>query len=173
NKSTMNWNSLRNRMIGLRNQDNKTCYINAALQCLGSTPPLTEWLFEQVDNLDACRLSNERKFCSICELTKIILLIHPSPRNKFTESSCVTIQSTDSVRTHVHLISRIFNVGEQVDHFNCCLSSHSSISSTLPMKPMIINQIFNIKLLSFGKCQAYMYIITNINDQFQTFYCYI
>ncbi|CAF2117289.1 unnamed protein product [Rotaria magnacalcarata] len=147
----MNWNSLRNRMIGLRNQDNKTCYINAALQCLGSTPPLTEWLFEQVDNLNTCRLSNERKFCSICELTKIILLIHPSPRNKSTESSCVTIPSANSVRTHVHLISRIFNVGEQVDHFNCCLSSHLSISSTLPMKPTIIDQIFNIKLLSLHK----------------------
>ncbi|CAF1339557.1 unnamed protein product [Rotaria magnacalcarata] len=161
----MNWNSSRNRMIDLRNQDNKTCYINAALECLGSTLPLTEWLFEQVDNLNTCRLSNERKFCSICELTKIILLIHPSPRNKSTELSCGTIPSADSTRTHVHLISRIFNVGEQedvcefmitlLDHFNCCLSSHLSISSTLPMKPTIIDQIFNIKLLSSGKRQAF------------------
>ncbi|CAF4416535.1 unnamed protein product [Rotaria magnacalcarata] len=144
----MNWNSLRNRMIGLRNRDNKTCYINAALKCLGSTPPLTEWLFEQVDNLNTCRLSKERKFCSICELTKIVLLIHPSPRNKSTESSCATIPSADSIRIHVHLISH---------HFNCCLSSHLSISSTLPIKPTIIDQIFNIKLLSSGKCQALNY----------------
>ncbi|CAF4545999.1 unnamed protein product, partial [Rotaria magnacalcarata] len=94
NKPTMNWNSLRNRMIDLRNQDNKTCYINAALECLGSTLPLTEWLFEQVDNLNTY-------------------------------------------------------------HFNCCLSSHLSISSTLPMKPTIIDQIFNMKLLSSGKRQAF------------------
>ncbi|CAF1510552.1 unnamed protein product [Rotaria magnacalcarata] len=38
-----------------------------------------------------------------------------------------------------------------LDHFNCCLSSHLSISSTLPMKSTIIDQIFNINLLSLDK----------------------
>ena len=38
----MDWDLLRQKFVGLRNTDGKTCYINAALQCLASTPPLID-----------------------------------------------------------------------------------------------------------------------------------
>ncbi|CAF3486650.1 unnamed protein product, partial [Rotaria sp. Silwood2] len=111
-----------------------------------------------------CKLSHQRKFCSICELTKIISAIHPSSTNTLIESHCLTTPSADSIRTHVHLISPVFNVGEQEDvsefiitllnHFVCCLPSHLSISSTLSLEPTIIDQVFNIKLLSSGQCSS-------------------
>lgn len=50
----MNWNMLRKCVIGLRNMDSSTCYIKAALQCLASTPPLTQWIFKQIDKLHVC-----------------------------------------------------------------------------------------------------------------------
>ncbi|CAF4620876.1 unnamed protein product [Rotaria sp. Silwood2] len=54
NKPTMNWNLLRKRIIGLKNIDNKMCYINAALQCFANTPPLIEWLFDRFNELNTC-----------------------------------------------------------------------------------------------------------------------
>ncbi|CAF3717580.1 unnamed protein product [Rotaria sordida] len=123
------------------------------------------------------KLSHQQKFCSICELTKIISSIHPSSTNTLIESHCLTTPSADSIRTHVHLISPIFNIEEQEDvsefiitlleHFVCCLPSHLSISSTLSLEPTIIDQIFNIKLLSSGQCLSCLYTfkkeeITNI-----------
>ena len=48
----INWNSFRKQIIGLTNEDSATCYINAAFQCLASTPPLVDWLFDQ---LNACK----------------------------------------------------------------------------------------------------------------------
>ncbi|CAF3628835.1 unnamed protein product [Rotaria sordida] len=165
-KPTMNWRFLRKRIIGLKNTDN-TCYINAALQCLASTPPFVEWLFDQLDTLDTCQLSNQGKFCSVCELTKVISSIHPSPRKKSIESDCLTIPSANSIRTHINLISSVFNVGEQedasefiitlLDHCIGCLSSHSSISHIISSGPTIIDQIFNIKLLSSGECPVCLY----------------
>ena len=50
----MNWDLLRQKFVGLRNTDGKTCYINAALQCLASTPPLIDWLFKQLDKMKCC-----------------------------------------------------------------------------------------------------------------------
>jgi ubiquitin C-terminal hydrolase len=50
----MNWNMLRKQMIGLTNKSSTACYINSALQCFASTPPLVEWLFGHVDKLKTC-----------------------------------------------------------------------------------------------------------------------
>jgi len=55
NKPIFNWNLLRKQIFGLTNKDNTTCYINAALQCLASTPPLVDWLFDQIDKLNTCK----------------------------------------------------------------------------------------------------------------------
>ena len=43
----MNWDQLRTYVAGLDNPGNNSCYINAAVQCLASTPPLVDWLFQQ------------------------------------------------------------------------------------------------------------------------------
>ena len=53
--SAMKSNLLRKYMIGLKNMDKTTCYINAALQCLASTAPLVHWLFSQSDQLKTCK----------------------------------------------------------------------------------------------------------------------
>ncbi|CAF4854420.1 unnamed protein product, partial [Rotaria sp. Silwood1] len=114
-----------------------------------------------------CKLSHQRKFCSICELTKMIFSMYPSLTNTPIESHCLITPSADSIRAHVHLISPVFNIGEQedvsefiitlFDHFICCLPSHLSISSTLSLESTIIDQIFNIKLLSSGQCPSCLY----------------
>ncbi|CAF3179937.1 unnamed protein product, partial [Rotaria sp. Silwood2] len=90
---------------------------------------------------------------------------------------CEHLRLKTAPRTHVHLISPVFNIGEQedisefiitfLDHFICCLPSHLPISSTLSLEPTIIDQIFNIKLLSSGQCPSCLYTfkkeeITNI-----------
>ncbi len=49
----MNWNTLRTHVIGLINPGNNSCYINAAIQCLASTPPLVDWLLEK-NKLSTC-----------------------------------------------------------------------------------------------------------------------
>mgnify|MGYP002385511667 FL=1 len=50
----MSWNALRKQIIGLPNANGKTCYINSALQCFASTPPLVKWLFDHADKLQTC-----------------------------------------------------------------------------------------------------------------------
>lgn len=47
--------STQRSIVGLRNIDNTTCYINAALQCLGSTVPLVNWLFSRTDQRKTCK----------------------------------------------------------------------------------------------------------------------
>jgi ubiquitin C-terminal hydrolase len=51
----MNWNKLREKIIGLSNLGTTSCYINAALQCLASTPPLVDWIFEENHHLASCK----------------------------------------------------------------------------------------------------------------------
>jgi ubiquitin C-terminal hydrolase len=51
----MNWNMLRKQMIGLTNKSSTACYINSALQCFASTPPLVKWLFDHLDKLKTCK----------------------------------------------------------------------------------------------------------------------
>ncbi|CAF3269861.1 unnamed protein product [Rotaria sp. Silwood2] len=167
NKPTMNWNLLRKRIIGLKNIDNKMCYINAALQCFANTPPLIEWLFDRFNELNTCELSKQNKFCSICELTKIIASIYPSSTKKSVQSDIFIIPSADCIRTHIHLISPVFTIGHQEDvsefiisflqNMSCCLPSHLSISSISSTETTIVDQIFNIKLLSSGECSSCLY----------------
>ncbi|CAF4808358.1 unnamed protein product, partial [Rotaria socialis] len=171
NQSIMTLNSLRKHMVGLKNMNSTTCYINAAVQCLASTPPLVNWLFNQLDQLNKCQLSNQGKFCSVCELTKIISLIHPSSKNQYCEVNHFNIPSADSIRNNVHLISSVFCVGNQEDVsefilmlFNHCISCfplHFSASSTMSLYPTIIDQIFTIKLLSSGQCPSCLYMFQN------------
>ena len=52
----MQWDLLRQPTIGLSNGGNNVCYINAALQCLASTPPFAEWLLSLalIDRTTTC-----------------------------------------------------------------------------------------------------------------------
>ena len=110
------------------------------------------------------KLAIQGKFCSVCELTRIISSIHSSSVNG-------SIPSADCIRTHINLISPVFNIGKQEDasefiitllhHLTCCLPSHLSMSSITYLKTTIIDQIFSIKLLSSGHCPACLYEFQN------------
>ncbi|CAF5202836.1 unnamed protein product, partial [Rotaria magnacalcarata] len=117
------------------------------------------------------QLSNQGKFCSVCELTKIISLIHPSSKNQYREVNHSNIPSADSIRNNVHLISSVFCVGNQEDvsefilmlfsHCISCFPLHFSASSTMSLYPTIIDQIFTIKLLSCGQYPSCLYMFQN------------
>ena len=51
----MNWNMLRKEIVGLTNKSSTSCYINSALQCFASTPPLVKWLSDHIDKLKTCK----------------------------------------------------------------------------------------------------------------------
>ncbi|CAF4046711.1 unnamed protein product [Rotaria sp. Silwood2] len=168
NQSNMKFDFRRKYIIGLKNIDKTTCYINASLQCLASTPPLVDWLFNQSDQLNSCKLSTIGKFCSICELTRIITLIHPLSMDQCRTQTWSNIPSADRIRNNIGQISPVFSIGQQedasefiitfLDHCISCWPSHFSNSSIISLYPTVIDDIFSIKLLSSGRCPECSYI---------------
>ncbi|CAF2146068.1 unnamed protein product [Rotaria magnacalcarata] len=134
-------------------------------------PPAKKSLDIPQDSNHIRQLSNQGKFCSVCELTKIISLIHPSSKNQYREVNHSNIPSADSIRNNVHLISSVFCVGNQEDvsefilmlfsHCISCFPLHFSASLTMSLYPTIIDQIFTIKLLSCGQCPSCLYMFQN------------
>jgi ubiquitin carboxyl-terminal hydrolase 36/42 len=112
-------------------------------------------------------LSNQGKFCSVCELTKLICKINPLSRNENAESNSISIASADSIRSHIHLISNVFTIGDQedaseflsflFDHYITCLSSHLSMSFVPLSTLTIMDEIFAINLLSSNSCSSCLY----------------
>jgi len=112
-------------------------------------------------------LSNQGKFCSVCEVTNVICSIHPLSRNKNAEFNSSTAASADSIRINVHQISSLLQTGRQedsnefliflFDHFITCLPTHLSLSSILSSTPTIIGKTFTIKLLSSLQCSSCPY----------------
>jgi ubiquitin carboxyl-terminal hydrolase 36/42 len=73
NKSSsldLSWNKIRKTGIGLLNLGNN-CYLNATLQCLAYTPPLSQWLVAKTHSV-TCKFKAVKGFCSLCEVEKII-----------------------------------------------------------------------------------------------------
>lgn len=66
----LNWSKIRKIGIGLHNLGNN-CYLNATLQCLAYTPPLSQWLIAKPHS-PACKFKQAKGFCSLCEVERII-----------------------------------------------------------------------------------------------------
>ena len=66
----LTWSRIRKTGIGLLNLGNN-CYLNATLQCLAYTPPLSQWLVTKPHS-PVCRFRPLKGFCSLCEVERII-----------------------------------------------------------------------------------------------------
>ncbi len=66
----LNWSKIRKIGIGLLNLGNN-CYLNATLQCLAYTPPLSQWLVAKPHS-PSCKFKQSKGFCSLCEVERII-----------------------------------------------------------------------------------------------------
>lgn len=88
----LNWCKIRKTGIGLLNLGNN-CYLNATLQCLAYTPPLSQWLVFRPHS-PLCKFKQLKGFCSLCEVEKIIYEIFNSC-NGFAKpnSLCFNIKS--------------------------------------------------------------------------------
>lgn len=88
----LNWCKIRKTGIGLLNLGNN-CYLNATLQCLAYTPPLSQWLVFRPHS-PLCKFKQLKGFCALCEVEKIIYDIFNSC-NGFAKpnSLCFNIKS--------------------------------------------------------------------------------
>ncbi|CAF4522949.1 unnamed protein product, partial [Rotaria sp. Silwood2] len=160
----MNWNDLRSHVIGLSNPGKNLCYINAVLQCLADTPPFINWLFQQGE------LSNNGKFCIICELKKIINSLNVSATEVVSDEKQQFVASAGVISKYVPILSPAFKIGEQedsslfitslLDHCASYLSSYSATGSTVPISQTVIDTIFGIKLLSTIECSSCLKLFT-------------
>jgi hypothetical protein len=75
----LNWSKIRKIGIGLLNLGNN-CYLNATLQCLAYTPPLSQWLVAKPHS-PSCKFKTAKGFCSLCEVERIIYDIFNSSGN--------------------------------------------------------------------------------------------
>ena len=70
NSLDLSWSKIKKTGVGLLNLGNN-CYLNATLQCLAYTPPLSQWLVAKTHSV-ACRFKAVKGFCSLCEVERII-----------------------------------------------------------------------------------------------------
>ena len=88
----LNWSKIKKTGIGLYNLGNN-CYLNATLQCLAYTPPLSQWLVARPHS-PACKFKQMKGFCSLCEVERIIFDIFNSPNGCAKPNSlCSNIKS--------------------------------------------------------------------------------
>lgn len=97
----LNWSKIRKNGIGLLNLGNN-CYLNATLQCLAYTPPLSQWLVTKPHS-PACRFRQAKGFCSLCEVERIIFDIFNSPGYGCAKpnSLCFNIKSKHAISINV------------------------------------------------------------------------
>lgn len=72
----LSWSRIRKTGVGLYNLGNN-CYLNATLQCLAYTAPLSQWLVTRPHS-PACRFRALKGFCSLCEVERIVFDIFNS-----------------------------------------------------------------------------------------------
>ncbi|CAF1396575.1 unnamed protein product [Adineta ricciae] len=160
----IDWNKLREKIIGLSNSDAASCYINAALQCLASTPPLLDWMIKQKDTLTICELSSQGMFCSICQLANAIRTISPASKDSvFNKHQLAGAASAACIRNNLSERSPTFIINEQEDanlfitnllaHCASCFVPHMSMLSIQPPST-IIDQIFRIILSNIIECSS-------------------
>ncbi len=89
----LNWSKIRKIGIGLLNLGNN-CYLNATLQCLAYTPPLSQWLVAKPHS-PSCKFKSVKGFCSLCEVERIIYDIFNSSGNGCAKPNtlCFNIKS--------------------------------------------------------------------------------
>lgn len=87
----LEWSKIRKNGIGLLNLGNN-CYLNATLQCLAYTPPLSQWLVTRPHS-PACKFRQLKGFCSLCEVERIIYDIFNSNGFAKPNSLCYNIKS--------------------------------------------------------------------------------
>ena len=88
----MHWSKLKKNGIGLYNIGNN-CYLNATLQCLAYTTPLSQWLMTRPHS-NGCRLKKQKGFCSLCDVERIICDIFSSSNSCAKPNSlCMNIKS--------------------------------------------------------------------------------
>lgn len=88
----LQWCKIRKTGIGLLNLGNN-CYLNATLQCLAYTPPLSQWLVFRPHS-PMCKFKQLKGFCSLCEVEKIIYDIFNSCNGYAKPNSlCFNIKS--------------------------------------------------------------------------------
>lgn len=85
------WSKIRKNGIGLLNLGNN-CYLNATLQCLAYTPPLSQWLVTRPHS-PTCKFRQLKGFCSLCEVERIIYDIFNSNGYAKPNSLCYNIKS--------------------------------------------------------------------------------
>lgn len=100
----LTWSRIRTKGIGLLNLGNN-CYLNATLQCLAYTPPLSQWLVTRPHS-PQCRFRVLKGFCSLCEVERIIFDIF---------NSAYGCAKPNSLCYNIKKISNLFGVGTQED----------------------------------------------------------
>ncbi|RNA13776.1 Ubiquitin carboxyl-terminal hydrolase [Brachionus plicatilis] len=102
-KMDLEWSKIRRNGTGLLNLGNN-CYLNATLQCLAYTPPLSQWLVTRAHSA-LCKFRQIKGFCSLCEVERIIYDI-------FNSNGCA---KPNSLCYNIKKISAVFGVGTQED----------------------------------------------------------
>jgi len=100
----LNWSKIKKIGIGLYNLGNN-CYLNATIQCLAYTPPLSQWLITKPHS-PSCRFKQQKGFCSLCEVERIIYDIFNSA------NGCA---KPNQLCFNIKKISAVFGVGTQED----------------------------------------------------------
>ena len=114
----LNWSKIKKTGIGLYNLGNN-CYLNATLQCLAYTPPLSQWLVARPHS-PACKFKQIKGFCSLCEVERIIFDIFNSPNGCAKPNSlCSNIKS----KRHASF-----------DHLSSLLTTNDALSLALCFK---------------------------------------
>lgn len=128
----LQWSKIRKIGIGLLNLGNN-CYLNATLQCLAYTPPLSQWLITRPHS-PTCKFKQVKGFCSLCEVERIIYDIFNSA------NGCA---KPNSLCYNIKKISAVFGVGTQEDaseFFTTLLESMAkSIKFTLNIQSKLLN----------------------------------
>lgn len=138
----LNWSKIRKIGIGLLNLGNN-CYLNATLQCLAYTPPLSQWLLSKPHS-PTCKFKQIKGFCSLCEVERIIGDIFNSA------NGCA---KPNTLCFNIRKISNVFSVGTQEDaseFFTTLLESMAksikfalNSPSTSSLNPLLIGASLN------------------------------
>ena len=97
----LNWSKIRKIGIGLLNLGNN-CYLNATLQCLAYTPPLSQWLVAKPHS-PSCKFKTAKGFCSLCEVERIIYDIFNSSGNGCAKPNTLCFNIKSKLRTEFFL----------------------------------------------------------------------
>ncbi|CAF0839857.1 unnamed protein product [Brachionus calyciflorus] len=128
----LSWSKIRKSGIGLLNLGNN-CYLNATLQCLAYTPPLSQWLITRPHS-PSCKFKQVKGFCSLCEVERIIYDIFNSA-NGFAKPN--------SLCYNIKKISAVFGVGTQEDASEFFTTLLESMAKSIKFALNIQNKLLN------------------------------